>query len=276
MFEPKAEIIADSINVATGDRLTTFVLTYHRFIHAEFMTYRMFSRNASSSRAIPVEKMIQKVIDDDVQPLYWGKNQKGMRANEELSEDEIAHAKMTWNASKATAISYARQMAKNGVHKQIVNRILEPFSSITVICTATDYQNFFSQRCHPDAQPEIQALAYAMRTAYRDSEPKKINPGEWHLPFLDKPIFNAFAPTLLKIKLSCACSARVSYLNHDGKRDLESDLNLFEKLVAANPPHLSPLEHPCMAVEKPSKYANLSGFQSYRYLKENNLHNQIV
>ena len=41
--------------------LWTFELTYPRYIHSEFMTHRVFSRNASSSRAIPVKRMIEQV-----------------------------------------------------------------------------------------------------------------------------------------------------------------------------------------------------------------------
>ena len=47
-----AEVLIDSVNPA-GQRLTTFVLRFPRFVLSEFNTHRMFSRNASSSRAIP-------------------------------------------------------------------------------------------------------------------------------------------------------------------------------------------------------------------------------
>ncbi|BAY20793.1 hypothetical protein NIES2100_05370 [Calothrix sp. NIES-2100] len=266
MFQPKVKIIKDSVNAATGSRITTFVLTYHRFIHSEFMTYRMFSRNASSSRAIPVEKMIQKVIDQQVEPLYWGKNQPGMQASQELSSEEIEQARLQWNAAKATVISYARQMIEKGVHKQIVNRILEPFSTITVICTSTDYQNFFNQRCHPDAQPEIQALAYLMKAEYDKSKPDILYPGEWHLPFYDlENDKGIFGDDILKVCVG-RC-ARVSYLNHDGKRNLSKDIELHDKLLVANPKHLSPFEH--VAIAQTGNNANFLDFKSYRYILEN-------
>jgi thymidylate synthase ThyX len=154
-------VIADSI--ADGcPRLTTMQLRYPRFIHSEFMTHRQFSRNASSSRAIPIDRLIQDVIDDPAMPIYWGANKPGMQAGDEL---ESGHAE--WILARDTAIHHAQRMARMGYHKQIVNRILEPFAHINVLCTATAdaYAHFFALRDHPDAQPEIAALARAMRDA---------------------------------------------------------------------------------------------------------------
>ena len=65
----KAKIIADSIN-SKRCRLTSWVLEYPRFIHAEIMIHRVFSRNAASSRAIPTEKIIQNIIDDPAMPVW--------------------------------------------------------------------------------------------------------------------------------------------------------------------------------------------------------------
>lgn len=184
MFKPTAKVICDSINTS-GDRLTTFVLTYHRMIHSEFMTHRMLSKNSSSSRAIPVEKMIALVESQEVYPIHWGKNQKGMSARQELSAAYQIAAKRIWDSAREGAIAYAKELAEIGVHKQVVNRLLEPFSTITVICSGTEYQNFFDQRCHPDAQPEIKALAEEMRKAYYDSTPRLLLRDEWHIPFVD-------------------------------------------------------------------------------------------
>lgn len=277
MFSPTAQIIADSVNTATGDRLTTFVLEYHRIIHDEFLTYRMFSRNSASNRAIPTRKLIDKVKNNNLYPLHWGKNQKGMVAEEELAPIKQEIAKALHDELKSRAIEAASVMFEMGVHKQVANRYLEPFSTISTICTATNnsYQHFFDERVSAQAQPEIQALAEEMQFLIAGSEPKPLNPGEWHLPFynpeIDKfsqPTSNENLTTLESIRVSTARSARVSYLNHFGIRDVDDDLRLSLDLLRAKPRHLSPFEHPAMAAKSQGSYANFSGWKSYRYLIE--------
>ena len=263
MFKPSAKIIADSIN-ESGDRLTTFVLTYHRFIHSEFLTHRMLSKNSSSSRAIPVEKMIKLVEEQDVYPLHWGKNQKGMIADQELSGNDQVLAEYIWRDARILAIRQARLLTGIDIHKQIVNRLLEPFSTITVICSGTEYQNFFEQRCHPDAQPEMQALAIAMKDAYDENPPCEAKAGEWHIPFLDRE--NIDHPELLKI--ATGRCARVSYLNHDGDTNINDDIKLHDRLLSSKPAHLSPFEHCAIAMPNSDRYANLTGWQSYRTMLE--------
>ena len=234
----EAKIILDSVS-PVEKRLTTFVLTYPRYIHAEFMTHREFSRNASSSRAIPTTKLIEKVKTDLVVPVYWGKNQAGMVAEEELDEAAKENCLALWNKGRDEAIKKAEALAKVGVHKQIVNRLLEPYSHITVICSATEWTNFFSLRCAPDAQPEIRDLAFKMLREYYDSTPKLMSMGDFHMPFIteeDKDL-----NTKQKQMVSVARVARVSYLNHEGKRDIEKDYELYDRLLKSG--HMSPFEH---------------------------------
>jgi thymidylate synthase ThyX len=276
MFQPQAEIIADSVN-ANGDRITTYVLTYHRLIHSEFMTHRMLSKNSSSSRAIPVEKMIKLVEEQEVYPLHFGRNCRGMSAKEELESGALLSAKHWWKAAREDAISRAKTGIEIGLHKQIINRILEPYSTITVIATGTNqpsaWQNFFNQRCHPSAQPEIRALADAMKLAYDASEPIELYKDEWHVPFIiDDPDIGAYSMTQFThsvedIKKICVgrC-ARVSYLNHDGVRSLSDDIKLHDRLLEAQPPHLSPFEHCAKSAE--GQHANFVGWQSYRSILE--------
>jgi thymidylate synthase ThyX len=269
MFQPQAAIIADSVNL-TGDRLTTFVLTYHRMIHSEFMTHRMLSKNSSSSRAIPVEKMIKLVESQEVYPLYWGKNQKGMSAQIEVTEDEAKEAAEIWNQAKNDAILHAKQLVRIGIHKQVVNRLLEPFSTITVICSGTEFANFFEQRCHPDAQPEIQVLARKMKAAYDASQPKQLVTGAWHMPLVRQEDLDEISDTNELIKVAVGRCARVSYLNHDGIRNLADDVKLHDRLLTSKPAHLSPFEHVAMALPNSEKRANFTGFQSYRFDVERN------
>lgn len=162
----KASVIADSAHPETGTRITTFELVYPRFIHSEFMTHRVFNRNASSSRAIPTTKFIEQVRNEPVMPSHWGKNQKGMQAEEELNPMEIADAAFAWQQAATSAAIYAEILRRGQVHKQIVNRILEPFTHIRVVVTSTSWANFYGLRDHKDAQPEIRELAQAMRKAH--------------------------------------------------------------------------------------------------------------
>lgn len=234
-----AKVILDSISEA-GVRLTTFQLRYPRFIHSEFMTHRVFSRNASSSRAIPVAKLISEVNNDPAMPVFWGKNEPGMQAQVEMNEEEKAEAIACWLWARSEAVSQAEKMVKNGAHKQIVNRLLEPFSHISVVCTATDYANFFALRRHPDAQPELKALADAMWKAMSHSLPAIIHPGKWHLPYLTE--WHEREDINDALRLSVARIARVSYNNHDGTApDKRKDFALFDRLLASK--HMSPFEH---------------------------------
>lgn len=260
-FQPTAKVIADSLNAATGDRLTTMVLKYHRFIHSELMTHRVFSRNSSSSRAIPVNKLIQNIIDDDVYPLHWGKNQKGMQASEEILK--VKDAELAWRIARNEAIKSAQSLLDLGIHKQVANRILEPFSTITAVISATEWDGFFKQRCHPDAQPEIQALANAMFNEYTFSKPDKLLPGEWHIPFISSE--DDLIGITQAVVVSTGRCARVSYLNHEGVRDLGEDVKLHDKLLGSNPKHLSPFEHQAQAQSQNNfDCANFKGFKQYR------------
>lgn len=298
-----AAIVADSIS-ADGVRLTTMLLRYPRFIHAELMTHRVFSRNASSSRAIPVEKLIADMQRDPAMPEFWGSNKPGMQAGDELHEGAVRQCTGMWLAGLEDAIYHAEQMVGMGLHKQIANRILEPWAHINVVVTSTEWSNFWELRCHPDAQPEMRTLAEAMRAVYDARTPSLLNPGEWHLPFVteadcDKArnlITNngvlRVVPTDkqvgdMLIKASVARCARTSYLTHDMKEpDLEADIKLHDRLVASRPIHASPAEHqatPDAVIgqgfpaddgtvrrvwEKPLLHGNFVGWCQYRKLLE--------
>ncbi len=264
MFKPSAKIITDSINLQ-GDRLTTFEIKLHRFVLAEFNTHRKNSRNFQSSRACPVERMITNIIDDDVYPLHWGKNQKGMVADQEVDEQTKIDAKIIWNNARVQAIKHTRMLIDIGIHKQVANRLLEPFMAITGIVTATDYSNFFEQRCGKDAQPEIRALAIAMREAYDASEPQLLNKGVWHLPLIKDQDWDEIGDINELVKVSVGRCARVSYNNHDGIRSLSDDIKLHDRLISSKPAHLSPFEHIAIALSNSEKRANFTGFESYRY-----------
>jgi thymidylate synthase ThyX len=235
------------------------------------LTHRLFSRNSSSSRAIPSERLIQQVIDDPVLPVFWGKNQAGMQAREELGANDYFKARELWLAARNEAVASVRCLHAAGLHKQLANRLLEPWMWITVIISATDFDNFFALRCHPDAQPEIQKIAKMMRESYERSVPHLVTEegaNGWHLPFLkiedykNNPLhtFNDLR------KLSVARCARVSYLTHDGQHDPEVDLMLHDRLAASG--HWSPFEH--VAEAAPGKGSgNFQGWEQYRKMFRN-------
>ena len=238
-----AKIIADSIS--TNDvRITTMELNYPRFIHSEFMTHRMFSRNASSSRAIPVEKMLKQVQETPAMPIHWGKNQPGMQAKEEI--EFIQDAEVYWEEACNDTIYWVNHLNRLGLHKQVINRLLEPFQYIKVIVTATEWDNFFKLRLHEDAQPEMMVLAEHMQAAMDNSVPAALQHGEWHLPYIGDLAYgdDEWYPftTEQAIKCSVARCARVSYLNHDNSNpSIEKDIDLYNKLLEAG--HMSPFEH---------------------------------
>lgn len=258
----EAKIVADSIS-PKGIRLTTLSLTYPRFIHAEFMTHRMFSRNASSSRAMPIEKIINQVEQNPAIPIRWGKNQKGMQAREDVDEETMNLAIGYWLEVRDAVVSYARKLAELKIHKEIVNRILEPFHHIKTVCTATDFENFYNLRIHNDAQAEIRELASKMLEAQNASNPVEVRYHEWHLPFIMQEEHKKYNLHDL-IKASAARCARVSYQNHDGSNpDIEKDIILHDDLLEAM--HMSPFEHQAIPALDPEKYyGNLKGWIQYR------------
>lgn len=258
----EARILLDSIAHGGHSRLTTFKLVYPRFIHAEFMTHRVFSRNTSSSRAIPYAKLREQVLQYPAKPLVWGSNQKGMMAGEPISTEAQRQAEEAWLDARDKAVLCADRLAESGLHKQHVNRVLEPFMWVTVICSATSYLNFFRLRRAEDAQPEIRFLADLMFDAYQTSTPEVRYEGEWHMPFID--LAERRMETLETCKhVSVARCARVSYLNFEGKRDVAADCALYDRLAQSG--HWSPFEHVALVGSGPTiRSGNFSGFRQLR------------
>lgn len=268
----QAKIIADSI--CEGHRLTTIEATYPRFIHSELMTYRMLSRGAASSRAIPIEKFIKRVEENPAMPVYWGRNQKGMQAGDELDSATIGHCKHEWLKARDNAVASVRRLATLGLHKQTANRLLEPFMYITTIITGTEWANMFAQRMHPDAQPEFQVLARVMWNEYQRSNPAPKDFGEWHLPYIKlDDIIEVTGSLSSKLQpmhwdrlkaISVGRCARVSYVNQNGSRSLADDIALHDRLKNAKPGHWSPFEH----VAQPSPGWGPKFIGNFRYWRQ--------
>lgn len=241
MFE--VTILEDSIT-QQDIRLVTYQLKYPRYIHAELMTHRVFSRNASSSRAIPTNKLAEVSMTEMVEPIRWGLNQPGMQASEQdLTGGALSEAKRIWKETAETCAIASRKLAELGLHKQWSSRMLEWFGNINVVLSSTEWGNWDLLRNHPDAQPEIHHLAGLMIDARYYSKPKFLTPGQWHLPYITAIEKEAYSLDTLS-KVSAARCARVSYLRHDGGTcDVDDDLKLYTRLAGAHPKHLSPTEH---------------------------------
>jgi thymidylate synthase ThyX len=266
MSDPAARVVADSVS-ADGARVTTVEATMHRFVLAELNTHRAFSRNSASSRAIPVARQIERVLADPAMPIEFGGKQAGMQAGPPLVGDAYEAARGTWLRARDAAVESARELAALGVHKQVANRLLEPFMWHTVIVSATDWEGFWHQRCSPLAQPEIRAVADAMRAAVDGSTPQPVEAGSWHLPFIADVDRSDVADVDTLRKISAARCGRVSYLNHDGRRDLDDDLRLYQRFVEARPAHASPLEHVATPADSRQPSAgNLRGWTQLRHL----------
>ncbi|WP_425962667.1 FAD-dependent thymidylate synthase [Rhizobium nepotum] len=293
-----AQTILRSRNTSAPNKvLSTLLLRYPRFIHAEFMTHRVFSRNAASSRAIPVKKMIDDILADTAMPLHWGAAQKGMQADRECDAPIIIPSKFglskegfrytreeAWMAARNRVIDMVRGFEEAGYHKQVVNRLLEPFLHITVLVSSTEWDNFLELRDHKDAEPHIQMLAREIRKCLEDeSTVHPLYPGEWHLPFIEggdwedirKVYVNSNDRLFAAQKLSVARCASTSYKTTDGfDMTLERATAIYDKLHT-KPFHASPFEQVAQADDRggntqisewdhPWEHGNFVGFRQFR------------
>ena len=272
-YQPTAIVLADSIS-PDGIRLTTFQLTYWRAIHSELMTHRMFSRCAQSSRAAPIKKNIESVLNNPWRPAVWTANDKGMVAKQDIPEDIVPVVELAWQTAAKSMATIASALEQIGLHKQVVNRLLEPFSSINVVVSSTDWNNSWKLRCAKDADPSMQLLANTMKEAFDASEPKKLNHNDWHLPYIniekDMELAKKQFPNLedweikeaILSKISAARCARVSYKAFDGTTSIKQDIELCNRLIENN--HMSPLEHvatPDTCVEEIQPYKRIKHWQ---------------
>lgn len=245
-------LIAHSIS-EEGVQIATFELESPRFIHSEIMTHRVFSRNAQSSRAVPVSKTGDINAQNPVKPLLWGKNKAGMSSTEELEGSDLLIAKMHWSNATEESFSRSKQLADAGLHKQYANRLTEWCSRIKVVVTSTEWDNFFWLRDDPDAaQPEIVYLAREMQKKLNDNKPELLFSGEWHTPYVKHERSDAYGLRYLDSngfeltaeeakQISASCCAQVSYRTLNDSK--EKALEIYAKLFNGPKPHLSPVEH---------------------------------
>ena len=231
-----ATMIADSIS-PQGIRISSLHLRYPRFIHSELMTHRVFSRNARSSRAVPVSTLLKETI---FVPKF-GMNRKGMQSDERASPELQEKWDREWRELAEITRAYVGSWFDQGMHKQWANRPLEWFGWIDVLVTSTEWANFWALRDHSAAQPELQALAVLMKAAFDDSIPDELGHTDWHLPYVLRE--EKHLDIALKLKLSTARSARLSYKPFDGNPSHEAEIARYESLVVSQPLHASPAEH---------------------------------
>ena len=260
----KANVVCDSIN-EQGIRLTTFEIEYPRIVMSEFNTHRSVSKNSSSSRAIPVSKMLEHTKNINLRPIYFGSKKSGMQAGEEIIGEDLEYAHAVWDSALASAIGQAELLDDCGVAKEVANRLVEPFQLVKVVCTATDWDNFFNLRLHPDSDPNICMLAYKMYQAMQESKPIDLKVGEWHLPFVNvgwngkgemcyfDEDFNS-VELEQAIKLSAASCASVSYRTEG--MTLEKADKIFDMLIKAEVIHASPFEHLATPISKEIEIEN--------------------
>lgn len=248
MYECRIE--RDSVT-QYGERLVTFVGTFPRFILAEVNTHKMISKSSASSRAIPVEKQLARLEKDPFFPVYWGKNQKGMQATQELTDEEVLIAKRIWEEHKHSSVARAKALMDLGVHKQIANRLLEVHMWHTAIITATEFDNFEHLRDNKDAQPEFREWAHVAMEMKRDHEPTLVSPNDWHLPFTFPSESMESSPDFLpleqRVPVSIGRCARVSFMTHEGIRDINADIDLALKRLRPSG-HMAPFEHAARAM----------------------------
>lgn len=260
------KILADSLNTATGDRLTTFLLPrFPKCLMAQIGTHRILSKNSASSRAIPIKKVIENILADPYIPTFT-RNVKGMQGVDDLSVKQIDDALHVWMRAMHEAIVNAQRFMEIGVHKQECNRTIEPYMRVPIIVSATDWNNFFNLRTKADVQPDFRDTAREMFTLYNSSTPKELPSHGWHLPFVD---WHSTVDLKSALKISTARCARVSYLNHYGLIDLEADYSLHDRLL--EDAHSSPFEHSARALPESTPCRNFKGWMQYRVHIEENI-----
>jgi hypothetical protein len=269
-------VITDSISAA-GIRMLTFELMYPRIIHSEFMTHGALAKNAASSRAIPFNKMKEQLTG---RPVRFGQANPGMQdkgedhkttvyAGEyENGDERYISPEQAWGEAKEAALFWSEAFFKAGYHKQVYNRITEPFQMMKTVTSGTEWSNFFWLRDDGAADPTIAELARVMREAKDASTPILLRAGDWHLPYLgaicqfedgiresmyadvdEEGNLTELYTLEDAIKISAARCAAVSFRNID--YDLAKCLEVHDRLVGDERKHSSAMEHQATPMSEP-------------------------
>lgn len=265
--EPVVKVLADSVSsLDHSKRLITFECIFWRAILPELTRHRTLSLTVRSSRATPSSLALEEVKTSPWGPKEWGMNQKGMTAAEQIAPQLQSLARYIWYSCAANNVKMAEQLVKMEVHKQVVNRLLEPYMCTHVVVSGTEWDNFFKLRISDEAQPEMRDLAVAMKEAMNRSTPTELLPGQWHMPYISEEERKVVSPDDLRLVSAARC-ARVSYKAFDGSTSIEKDLELAKKLLTNG--HMSPFEAvatPC--TEQEYRLSNFKGWNQLRKFVE--------
>jgi len=277
---PIVKIKADSISAYSNKRCTTFLLenfpyrliqepSTHRLIKWG-STYEQFglgdtnpftehvSRNSASTRAIPVRKLVDKILENPYIPTFT-RNQPGMQGNDNLTQDEVNDLTDLYLNSMHTQLNFALWMGEKNAHKQEINGILSPYMRIPILCTATEWNNFFNLRNHSAVHPDLHEFAKEMQTLYNSnySNAKVIEIDDYHLPYYTDDLSSYSKLNILKI--CTARNARLSYYKFDGEYKPEDDIKIYDEKLLSDPLHGSPFEHNLKVTDTDQNYANFTG-----------------
>lgn len=276
-MRPWARIVCDSIG-PHGIRLTTMEMMGWQASHPDFMTHRMFSRNAASTRAIPAHIWRDQVIHDPFLPLFWDRNQPGMQGYlGQLDGVDLEIAQTLWNMARRESVNAHRTITEQpegkGLHKQVANRLLMPFMGILKVVTGIEsaWANYFHLRCHHAAQKEEAVQAFAAAEAYFASTPIRMPAGGLHLPYVNQSEVTRWGKEWALRHSSARC-ARVSYMRQN-EVDYEAEERIYARLTNPNTPreydpeepvHGSPMEHPAECLEEAEPSGNFVGWRQHR------------
>ena len=285
-----AEVVADSLNTVTNDRISTLRVIMPRIILPELVTHRIFfvddtadaalmreaydmgvphelSKNTASSRAIPIRRMLDKAKENPFIPIFR-QGQKGMTSGAPVDADTQRASEADWAMMMEACLLGVQRLADRGIEKGQANRPLEWFSWVEVLITSTEWKNFFTLRVHPDAQGEMQETARTVKAAFDESIPVPILPGGWHLPYVD-PLNFFTRGEMDNARQSASRCAIISYrsLSTGKMSTMEEDMERYGRLVGGNPKHLSPTEHPSRAQATHDRFGNFVGWKSLRKIE---------
>lgn len=214
-----ARVVAASQHKWNGQELWTLEICSPKSIDAEFGKHRVFSRSSASSRAIPFNPALSApFIPEDIRNRGPGMNSPE-RVPYEVKTKFQAYLSSLYQSTRAGLYGF-----RDHIHKQHLNRYLEPWMMQVSVITSTEWDNFFSLRM-PDtlddldfpADPMIQQIAILMAEAMDAAEDKVAVLGvdEWHLPYVldeEREIYGD-APWRLA-DMSAARCARASFNKH--------------------------------------------------------------
>ena len=286
-----ARVIAHSISAITGIEMITFEWEFPRIILAEVNTHNALSKNASSSRAIPVNTMLDQVRNNPAMPVRFGAANSGMQDkgvhNEPVftidyrfEQGKWLSPEDAWKSAAQFAAEKAEEFYEAGYAKQICNRLIEPFQRMKQVVSATDLENFFWLRDHHMADPTIEALAKVAKQARAASRPVVLQPGEWHVPYYNDGSWipchelvtsiDDFTPSGVfvdkfghslehALAISSSCCAQTSF------RSLDDTLEKASRVVSRlnlngeepdQPVHASPVEHQATPIKETVVFDN--------------------